>query len=126
MRTQRRRVRHQRDDVSAAGDELLRHMQRFAGGLACRHRTLSEYFGQTYPRDNCGACDVCLDEVEGIADATVTAQKILSCVARAGEGFGVMHIVDILAGAEHRPHPPVEPRSPQHLRPARGHAAQSR
>jgi ATP-dependent DNA helicase RecQ len=87
------------DDVSAAGNELLRHMQRFAGGLACRHRTLSEYFGQEYPRDNCGACDVCLDEVEGVADATVTAQKILSCVARAGEGFGVVHIVDILAGA---------------------------
>jgi ATP-dependent DNA helicase RecQ len=87
------------DDVSASGNELLRHMQRFAGGLACRHRTLSEYFGQEYPRDNCGACDVCLDEVEGVADATVTAQNILSCVARAGEGFGVVHIVDILAGA---------------------------
>jgi len=87
-------------EVSAASRVLLQHMQRFAGGLACRHRALSEYFGQAYARDGCGACDVCLDEVEGVADATVTAQKILSCVARAGEGFGVMHIVDILAGAD--------------------------
>jgi ATP-dependent DNA helicase RecQ len=88
------------EEATAAARELLRQMQRLAGGLACRHRALSEYFGQAYPRDTCGACDVCLDEVEGVADATVTAQKILSCVARVGEGFGIMHIVDILVGAE--------------------------
>ncbi|MCZ6704784.1 MAG: RQC domain-containing protein, partial [Bacteroidetes bacterium] len=39
-------------------------------------------------------------EVEGIADATVTAQKILTCVARAGERFGAEHIVDVLLGAD--------------------------
>src|SRR5262245_40531312 len=87
------------EEITAAARDLLRDMQRFAGGLACRHRALSEYFGQAYPSENCGACDVCLGEVEGVTDATVTAQKILSCVARAGEGFGVLHIVDILAGA---------------------------
>src|SRR6185503_1448656 len=63
------------------------------------HRKLSEYFGQEYTKPNCEACDVCLNEVEGLADATVTAQKILSCVARAGERFGGEHIVDILLGA---------------------------
>ncbi len=40
-----------------------------------------------------------MNEVEGLADATVTAQKILSCVARAGERFGAEHIVDVLLGA---------------------------
>jgi ATP-dependent DNA helicase RecQ len=35
-----------------------------------------------------------------MTDGTVTAQKILSCVARAGERFGAMHIVDILLGAQ--------------------------
>jgi ATP-dependent DNA helicase RecQ len=88
------------DEVIGASRALLQQMQRFAAGLACRHRALSEYFGQTYPRDACAACDVCLNEVEGVADATVTAQKILSCVARAGEGFGIVHIVDILVGAD--------------------------
>jgi len=86
-------------DGLEAGKQLLRHMQRFASGLACRHKTLSEYFGQAYDRDNCGACDVCLGEVEGASDGTVTAQKILSAVARA-EGVGVTHIVDILVGAD--------------------------
>jgi ATP-dependent DNA helicase RecQ len=42
---------------------------------------------------------VCLDELEGLADGTVAAQKILSCVARAGERFGAEHIVDVLLGA---------------------------
>ncbi|HSQ00195.1 MAG TPA: RecQ family ATP-dependent DNA helicase [Candidatus Dormibacteraeota bacterium] len=87
------------DDGMEATRQLLRHMQRFASGLACRHKTLSEYFGQAYEREGCGACDVCLEEVEGVGDATVTAQKILSAVARA-EGFGVTHIVDILVGAD--------------------------
>ncbi|MGD9763639.1 MAG: RecQ family ATP-dependent DNA helicase [Candidatus Binatia bacterium] len=87
------------EEALEAARGLLRHMQRFASGLACRHKTLSEYFGQPYERANCSACDVCLEEVEGVSDATTAAQKILSAVARA-EGFGVTHIVDILAGAD--------------------------
>ncbi|MEO8604474.1 MAG: RecQ family ATP-dependent DNA helicase [bacterium] len=87
------------DAALEAGRVLLRQMQRFASGMACRHKGLSEYFGQAYERDGCGACDVCLGEVEGVSDGSVTAQKILSAVARA-EGFGVTHIVDILLGAD--------------------------
>jgi ATP-dependent DNA helicase RecQ len=86
-------------EIVAASRELLDHMRRLCSGVRCRHRTLSEYFGQKYTTPNCEACDVCLNEVEGLADATVTAQKILSCVARAGERFGGEHIIDILLGA---------------------------
>jgi ATP-dependent DNA helicase RecQ len=86
-------------EVIAAARELLEHMRRFCTGVHCRHRRLSEYFGQEYSKPNCEACDHCLNEVEGLADATVTAQKILSCVARAGERFGAEHIVDVLLGA---------------------------
>jgi ATP-dependent DNA helicase RecQ len=50
-------------------------------------------------RAACGACDVCLNEVEGVADATVTAQKILSCVARTGQRFGAEYVIDVLMGA---------------------------
>jgi ATP-dependent DNA helicase RecQ len=86
-------------EVIAASRDLLDHMRRLCTGVYCRHRKLSEYFGQKYANPNCEACDVCLNEVEGLADATVTAQKILSCVARAGERFGAEHIVDVLLGA---------------------------
>jgi ATP-dependent DNA helicase RecQ len=79
---------------------LLEEMRRFGTSVRCRHRRLVEYFGQTYAKDDCGACDVCLGEVDGLEDATLTAQKILSCVARAGENFGIEHIVDVLLGAD--------------------------
>ncbi|MGH7872887.1 MAG: RecQ family ATP-dependent DNA helicase, partial [Candidatus Binatia bacterium] len=86
-------------EIIAASRALLDQMRRICSGVHCRHRKLSEYFGQEYAKPNCEACDVCLNEVEDLADATVTAQKILSCVARAGERFGGEHIVDILLGA---------------------------
>ena len=87
-------------EIIAASRQLLDHMRQLCSGIHCRHGTLSEYFGQAYPKPNCEACDVCLNEVEGLADGTVTAQKILSCVARVGERFGAAHIVDVLAGAD--------------------------
>ena len=86
-------------EIIAASRQLLDHVRRLCSGVHCRHRKLSEYFGQEYLKPNCEACDVCLNEVEGLADATVTAQKILSCVARAGEHFGAEHIIDVLLGA---------------------------
>jgi ATP-dependent DNA helicase RecQ len=87
------------DEIVAAASDLLDHMRRFCTGVHCRHRMLSEYFGQQFSKPNCEGCDCCLNEVEGLADATVTAQKILSCIARTGERFGAEHIVDVLLGA---------------------------
>ncbi|HZZ27787.1 MAG TPA: DNA helicase RecQ [Pirellulales bacterium] len=82
-----------------AQQQLLQQMQRLCNSPRCRHRALVEYFGQPYERENCGACDVCLADVETVEDGTVAAQKILSCVARVEERFGVGHVVDVLTGA---------------------------
>ncbi len=87
------------EEVITAKNNLLDQMRLFCTIPRCRHRALSEYFGQSYPKDDCEACDVCLNETEGIEDATITAQKILSCVARVQQRFGVVHVVDVLAGA---------------------------
>ena len=87
------------EKLLAAQMRLIRQIQRFCNSLTCRHKDISEHFGQAYEQPNCGACDVCLSEVEGLEDGTVTAQKILSCVARTGERFGVGHIVEVLQGA---------------------------
>ncbi len=86
-------------EVIDAMFELLAGVQRMCSGYACRHKALSEYFGQSYNVANCGACDVCLEEMEPLPDATVTAQKILSCVARVQERFGAGHVADVLLGA---------------------------
>jgi ATP-dependent DNA helicase RecQ len=87
-------------EVAESGRQLLEQMRRFATVLRCRHATLSAYFGETYQGANCAACDVCLDEVEGLADSTVLAQKVLSCVARVEQRFGIEHVVDVLIGAD--------------------------
>ena len=80
--------------------EHLHAMRRYAQAARCRHAALSEYFGQSYGTEPCGACDVCLGETENLPDATVTAQKIISCVARVGERFGVRHVCEVLRGAK--------------------------
>lgn len=88
-------------EVSANGKRLLDQMRRFATTVRCRHAMLAAYFGEELPVSGCGACDFCLGEVAGAADATVLAQKVLSCVARVGQRFGVEHITDVLIGADH-------------------------
>lgn len=79
---------------------LLKDMTAFCSAVECRHRRLSRYFGQQYPKDDCGACDVCLDEVEILSDSTAAAQKILSCVYHLRQGFGVGYAADVLRGAD--------------------------
>jgi ATP-dependent DNA helicase RecQ len=62
----------------------------------CRRRVLLGYFGQALDAP-CGNCDICLDPQPAV-DATVPAQKALSCVFRTGQRFGAGHIVDVLLG----------------------------
>jgi ATP-dependent DNA helicase RecQ len=87
-------------EVYEAQRALLQQLQRYCSARKCRHKALSEYFGQAYEPSDCGACDVCLGEVDGMEDGTVAAQKILSCVARTEQRFGVGHVVDVLMGAD--------------------------
>jgi ATP-dependent DNA helicase RecQ len=73
-------------------------MERYAANVGCRHRHLSEYFGDRYPRDRCLACDYCLDELETSATPVVIARKILSCIVRVGQRFGSTHVASVLRG----------------------------
>jgi len=77
---------------------LLRDMERYASGTRCRHRSLVEYFGQRYEREDCGACDWCLKELDAVADSPTVARKILSCVARVKQTWGIGHVADVLTG----------------------------
>jgi ATP-dependent DNA helicase RecQ len=78
----------------------LEEMDRYCRGAVCRHRALVEYFGQEYPAENCSACDLCLGDTTLVPDARTVAQKILSCVARVRENFGINHVVAVLRGDE--------------------------
>jgi ATP-dependent DNA helicase RecQ len=81
----------------------LQQMVHYAEGAECRRSALLEYFGETFPHKNCGACDNCLSPRETY-DGTLAAQKFLSCVyrirERGGFGVGLNHILEVLTGAD--------------------------
>jgi ATP-dependent DNA helicase RecQ len=85
-------------ELNDASLALLRQMERYATSVGCRHRHLAEYFGDRYDKDGCGACDVCLGELEPAGEPIVLARKILSCVARVGQRFGATHVASVLRG----------------------------
>jgi ATP-dependent DNA helicase RecQ len=87
-------------ELSEARRGLLRDMERYAASVGCRHKRLVSYFGEAFTKDDCGACDYCLGELEAVADAITTARKILSCVARVGQRFGAAHVTNILRGSD--------------------------
>lgn len=82
---------------------MLDQMHRLGSSSRCRHRAIVEHFGQAFDKGNCGACDVCLEELSVIPDAQDTARKIISAVARCGQGFGAAHVANVLIGSRAAP-----------------------
>ncbi len=87
-------------EYTAASVKHLDEMARYCRGAVCRHRALVSYFDQRYDSPNCGACDLCLGDTQEVPDAQKIAQKVLSCVARVKESFGIAHVIDVLRGAD--------------------------
>jgi ATP-dependent DNA helicase RecQ len=85
-------------------DELHKRVERhkldamlaFCELTTCRRQALLRYFGENLAQP-CGNCDTCLEPPE-TWDATVAAQKALSCVHRTGQRFGVNYLIDVLLG----------------------------
>lgn len=86
----------------AAARAQLNQMVDYAETSGCRRASLLDYFGEEFPEANCGSCDNCLSP-RARYDATVAAQKMLSCVYRiqdkSGFAVGMNHLVDVLLGA---------------------------
>ena len=70
----------------------------YCESMECRRQVLLANFGEVLDAP-CGNCDNCLSPPQGW-DATVAAQKALSCVYRSGQRFGAGQLVDILRGAD--------------------------
>jgi ATP-dependent DNA helicase RecQ len=60
---------------------------------------LLSFFGEAYPGDNCGACDICSGSVVQV-DISTDAKILMSAMARTNERFGINHITDIVTGAD--------------------------
>ena len=83
--------------------EQLQQISHYADSSECRRAGLLGYFGEVYPKANCGTCDNCLSP-RSTWDGTVAAQKFLSCVFRirqkSGFGTGFNHVIAVLTGSE--------------------------
>ena len=77
--------------------QLLLETVSYAESSICRHKQLLHYFGEEYPRDNCGSCDNCLhpkEKFEGRDYIVIVLETILEVK----ELFKAKHIVNILVG----------------------------
>ena len=78
--------------------QKLEAMLGFTEITNCRRQSLLSYFGETLS-EPCGNCDNCLTPAE-TWDASVAAQKALSCVHRTNQRFGVNYLIDVLIGKD--------------------------
>ena len=80
---------------------LLEEVRKFATSHQCRHKSLSEYFGQDYvgEEDGCGACDVCLGGMKPLEGSTEIAHTILSAVSSLRSQNGVAFWAAVLTGS---------------------------
>ena len=96
--------RKMQDDLPAEAKahafNSLKGIERFCTGVVCRHKALVEHFDQAYESVNCGACDVCLDQLDLVSDPLIVGQKILSCVVRVKESFGADYVAQVLVGSK--------------------------
>ncbi|MBN1555199.1 MAG: DNA helicase RecQ [Phycisphaerae bacterium] len=76
--------------------ERLNTLVGFCESPHCRREMLLRYFGDSH-EGGCDNCDNCIRPPD-MFDATVPAQKALSCAYRSEQRFGVMHLVDVLRG----------------------------
>ena len=84
--------------VRQRDEERLKQMTFYCTTDHCLRKQMLRYFGDRYKED-CGNCSNCLGDFK-ISDVTIEAQKILSCIIRTKQKFGVSMITDILRGKE--------------------------
>ena len=64
----------------------------------CLRKYILEYFGETPSFSECNNCSNCDSEIE-VTDITTDSQKILSCIKRMHERFGLALVSDVLKGS---------------------------
>lgn len=103
-----RKIRFFMEDLSAReakkAEDRLSAMTAYAEARTCRRAALLEWFGERYVPDSANGpcCDVCDRPPAAENDVTVPAQKLLSCVLRTGERYGLAYVVDVLTGSRQK------------------------
>ena len=80
--------------------EKLQTIINYVNTSKCLRSFILEYFGQN-SEENCDNCSNCLDDYEKI-DASIDSQKVLSCIYRLDQRYGISTIVDCLKGSNNK------------------------
>lgn len=75
----------------------LQQMIDFCETKECLRAFILRYFGEKNIREYCTNCSNCLSNDE-LRDYTIEAQKVLSCVYRSKERYGISVLIDVLRG----------------------------
>ncbi len=79
------------------GMQLLMETVAYAESSICRRKTLLNYFGEVYEKENCGSCDNCLNPKEKFEGKEYICQ-LLECVLAVKEIFKPKHVINVLMG----------------------------
>ena len=81
------------------GRQLLVETAAYAETSICRRKMLLHYFGETYPKDNCGNCDNCLHPKTEI-EAKDQLVIVLKAILEIKENFRADYVIDFITGKE--------------------------
>lgn len=79
--------------------QKLNDMVDYCNTDKCLRKYILEYFGETTDYDNCNNCSNCNSETES-TDITTDSKKIMSCIKRMKERFGIGMVTDVLKGSK--------------------------
>lgn len=80
--------------------ERLKYMTFYCTTNDCLRGFMLRYFGDK-SMNYCGKCSNCLTNYENV-DVTVDAQKIMSCIVRMGQRFGLTMVISVLRGSRNK------------------------
>ena len=81
------------------GRQLLQETAAYAETSVCRRKMLLHYFGEQYPKDNCGNCDNCLHPVTKV-EASNQLVIVLRAILAIKENFRSDYVIDFITGRE--------------------------
>ena len=81
------------------GRQLLVETAAYAETSICRRKMLLHYFGEIYPKDNCGNCDNCLHPKTEI-EAKDQLVIVLKSIIEIKENFRADYVIDFITGKE--------------------------
>src|SRR6266700_789172 len=79
--------------------QQLQQVVAYCESSLCRRKVLLAYFGETLEDGYCGNCDTCARPTT-LEDRTGDAIKLLFCVAKTEQRFGMRYVIDVLRGAQ--------------------------